>query len=56
LNYDRFRYFREVAHEGTLNWAANRLNLSQSALSVRIEALEDRLGHPLFERVEPGSF
>ncbi len=51
LNYHHLRYFREVAHEGNLTRAADRLNLSQSALSTQIRQLEDRLGHPLFDRV-----
>lgn len=51
LNYNHLRYFRAVAHEGSLTRAAARLNLSQSALSVQVRALEDRLGHPLFDRV-----
>lgn len=50
LNYHHLRYFREVAHEGHLTRAAERLNLSQSALSTQIKQLEDRLGHALFER------
>ncbi len=51
LNYHHLRYFREVAHEGNLTRAAERLNVSQSALSTQIRQLEARLGHPLFERV-----
>ena len=51
LNYHHLRYFREVALEGHLSQAASRLNVSQSALSTQIRQLEDRLGHPLFERV-----
>lgn len=51
LNYHHLRYFREVAHEGNLTRAASRLNLSQSALSTQIRQLEERLGHPLFERI-----
>ncbi|MFZ3583323.1 LysR family transcriptional regulator [Loktanella sp. DJP18] len=50
LNYHHLRYFHEVAHQGNLTQAAARLNLSQSALSTQIRVLEDRLGHPLFER------
>ncbi|MBI1418262.1 MAG: LysR family transcriptional regulator [Limimaricola sp.] len=50
LNYHHLRYFRAVAHDGNLTRAAAKLNLSQSALSVQIRALEDRLGQPLFDR------
>ncbi|PWG63556.1 LysR family transcriptional regulator [Sediminicurvatus halobius] len=50
LNLQHLRYFHAVAHEGSLTRAAERLNLSQSALSVQIRKLEDRLGHDLFER------
>ncbi|NSX54049.1 LysR family transcriptional regulator [Parasulfitobacter algicola] len=50
LNYNHLRYFWAVAHDGNLTRTAEKLNLSQSALSVQIRKLEDRLGHPLFER------
>lgn len=50
LNYNHLRYFWTVAHEGGLTRAAERLNLSQSALSVQIQKLERQVGHPLFER------
>lgn len=50
LNYHHLRYFRAVANEGALTRAAERLNLSQSALSAQIRQLEARLGHDLFER------
>jgi LysR family transcriptional activator of nhaA len=51
LNFNHLRYFWAVAHEGGLTRAAERLNLSQSALSVQIQKLERQMGHPLFERV-----
>ena len=51
LNVNHLRYFRAVAHESSLTRAAERLNLSQSALSVQIQKLEHQIGHPLFERV-----
>ena len=50
LNYNHLRYFWAVAHDGNLTRTAERLNLTQSALSVQIRKLEQRLGHPLFER------
>lgn len=50
LNYKHLRYFREVAVEGNLTRAASRLNVSQSALSVQIQKLEQSLGQELFER------
>jgi LysR family transcriptional activator of nhaA len=50
LNYNHLRYFHAVAHAGNLTRAAQQLNLSQSALSVQLKALEAQLGHALFER------
>ncbi len=50
LNYNHLRYFWAVAHDGNLTRTAERLNLTQSALSVQIRKLEGRLGHSLFER------
>ena len=50
LNYHHLRYFHVVAHEGHLTRAAERLNVSQSALSSQIKQLEQRLGQNLFER------
>lgn len=50
LNLHHLRLFRAVAIDGTLTRAAQRLNLSQSALSTQIRTLEDSLGHALFER------
>ncbi|WP_294537828.1 LysR family transcriptional regulator [uncultured Rhodoblastus sp.] len=51
LNYNHLRYFWAVAHAGGLTRAAERLNLSQSALSVQLQKLEYQMGHALFERV-----
>lgn len=50
INYNHLRYFWFVAHEEHLTRAAEKLNLSQSALSVQIKTLESDLGHDLFER------
>ncbi len=50
INYHHLRYFWAVAHDGNLTRTAERLNLSQSAVSVQIKQLEAQLGHALFER------
>lgn len=51
LNYHHLRYFWIVAHEGNLTRAAHSINVSQSALSMQISALETYLRQKLFERV-----
>ena len=50
LNYHHLRYFWAIAQERSLTRAAERLHVSQSALSVQLRQLEARLGHPLFTR------
>ena len=50
FNFHHLRYFWAVAHEENLTRAAERLNVSQSAVSMQIRRLEDDLGHALFER------
>ncbi len=50
LNYHHLRYFRAIAREGNLTRAAKLMHVSPSSLSVQLRDLEDRLGHPLFER------
>lgn len=50
LNYHHLRYFHAIAREGSLTKAAQRLGISQSALSIQLRRLEKDLGHSLFER------
>lgn len=50
LNYNHLHYFWAVAREGNLTRAAEKLFVSQSALSVQVRKLEHQLGHALFER------
>lgn len=50
LNFHHLRYFHAVAEAGSLTKAALRLNVSPSAVSVQLQALEAQLGHELFER------
>jgi LysR family transcriptional activator of nhaA len=50
LNYHHLRYFWAIAHERNLTRAAARMHVSQSALSIQLRQLEERLGQKLFER------
>lgn len=50
LNFHHLRYFWVVAQHRHLTRAAEALHVSPSALSIQLRQLEDRLGHPLFER------
>jgi LysR family transcriptional activator of nhaA len=50
LNLHHLRLFRAVARDGTLTGAARALNISQSAVSTQVRALEAVLGQDLFAR------
>ncbi|MBK0328176.1 LysR family transcriptional regulator [Rhodobacteraceae bacterium F11138] len=50
MDWDKLRIFHAVADAGSLTHAGDRLNLSQSAVSRQIRALEDGLGATLFHR------
>ncbi|MGZ0145837.1 LysR family transcriptional regulator [Kribbella sp. WER1] len=55
MNLDSLRAFVAVAEEGQFRYAADRLQLSQQAVSKRVAALETSLGVTLFERVPTGA-
>jgi LysR family transcriptional activator of nhaA len=50
LNYHHLRYFWTVAKEGSLARAAEKLHVSQPAISEQIRELEGALGEKLFRR------
>lgn len=50
LNFRHLHYFWVVAQEQHLTRAAERLHVSQSAVSTQVRQLEDELGHALFIR------
>ena len=50
LNYHHLRYFWEVAREGGVKKAADKLHVSQSTISAQLQLLEKSLGQKLFRR------
>ncbi|MGQ0663293.1 MAG: LysR family transcriptional regulator [Pseudomonadota bacterium] len=50
MDWDKLRIFHAVAEAGSFTHAGESLNLSQSAISRQIGALEDSLRAPLFHR------
>jgi DNA-binding transcriptional LysR family regulator len=55
MNIDLARTFLEIVDTGNFNRAAERLSVTQSTVSMRIKALEDDLGRPLFVRSKSGT-
>ena len=54
MNFNQLHYFVETAAHLNLSKAAERLYISQPALSRQIQALEDSLGVTLFQRSNRG--
>ena len=50
LDWDKLRIFHAAAEAGSFTHAADALNLSQSAISRQVAALENEIGVPLFHR------
>ena len=54
MNIESMRAFLEIAATGSFQKAAERLNITQSAISARIKGLEQRLNRVLFARKRSG--
>ena len=54
MEFRQIRYAVAVAKERSFTKAAQRLNISQSAVSEQVRTLEDRLGFALFNRTGRG--
>ena len=50
MDWDKLEVFHAVAEAGSFTHAGEALNLSQSAVSRQISALEESLSVPLFHR------
>jgi DNA-binding transcriptional LysR family regulator len=50
MDWDKLRIFHAAAQEGSFTRAGEVLNMSQSAVSRQVSALENELGTPLFHR------
>jgi DNA-binding transcriptional LysR family regulator len=54
MNLRHLLVFHGIAKAGSVNAAARLLRTSQPAVSRELRTLEDRLGHPLFDRLPRG--
>ena len=54
MQTESIRAFVTICDQGSFQAAARTLHLSQPAISKRLANLEERLGHPLFDRVGRG--
>ena len=50
MDWDKLRIFHAAAQAGSFTHAGENLNMSQSAVSRQVSALEQDLGVPLFHR------
>ena len=55
MDIELARTFLEIVKTRSFVRAAEQLNLSQTAVSARIRALEEQLGRPLFTRNKNGA-
>ena len=54
IDFELYRVFNEVANSGNITAAAEKLHISQPAVSKSIKSLENQLGGALFIRTKRG--
>lgn len=54
MDLDVLRTFVEIVEAGSFKRAAERLNVTQSTVSMRVKSLEEQLGRVLFQRSRAG--
>ncbi len=54
MKIDHIRTFLEISECGNFNRAAENLNVTQSTISARVKAMEERFGRTLFKRGHAG--
>ena len=54
MKFDHIRTFLEIAASGSFSRTAENLNVTQSTVSGRVQAMEEQLGRPLFRRGHAG--
>ena len=54
INFELYKVFYEVANEGSISKGANKLMISQPAVTQSIQTLENELGGKLFTRTPKG--
>src|SRR5882762_11886549 len=54
LDTDQLRSFVAIVDTGSFTRAAERVNKTQSAVSMHVRRLEEQLGRPLFAKVGRG--
>ena len=54
MEWSDLRIFLAIAREGTLGAAARRIGQTQPTMGRRLRALEEAVGHTLFQRTSDG--
>lgn len=54
MKLEHLKYLLEVSDQGSITQAAERLYISQPALSAAIKSIENELGYPIFKRSKQG--